>query len=45
MFCQSTSLREAGSIRHHKQEGFQPSLVALFKHSKQPGSKGFIALY
>ena len=32
---------EAGSIRHHKQEGLQPSLVALFKHCKQPGSKGF----
>ena len=32
---------EAGSIQHHKQEGLQPSLVALFKHCKQPGSKGF----
>ena len=32
---------EAGSIRHSKQEGLQPSLVALFKHCKQPGSKGF----
>ena len=32
---------EAGSIRHHKQEGLQPSLVALFKRCKQPGSKGF----
>ena len=36
---------EADSIRHHKQEGLQPSLVALFKCCKQPGSKGFIALY
>ena len=32
---------EAGSIRHCKQEGLQPSLVALFKCCKQPGSKGF----
>ena len=32
---------EAGSIRHRKQEGLQPSLVALFKCCKQPGSKGF----
>ena len=32
---------EAGSIRHRKQEGLLPSLVALFKHCKQPGSKGF----
>ena len=34
-------LSEAGSIRHCKQEGLQPSLVALFKCCKQPGSKGF----
>ena len=45
MACQSTSFAEAGSTRHHKQEGLQPSLVALFKYCKQPGSKGFIALY
>ena len=45
MVCQSTSYAEAGLIRHHKQEGLQPSLVALFKCCKQPGSKGFIALY
>ena len=32
---------EAGSIRHRKQEGLQPSLVALFKCCKQPSSKGF----
>ena len=32
---------EAGSIRHCKQEGLQPSLVALFKRCKQPGSRGF----
>ena len=32
---------EAGSIRHRKQEGLQPSLLALFKCSKQPSSKGF----
>ena len=32
---------EAGSIRHHKEEGVQPSLVAMFKHCKQPGSKYF----
>ena len=32
---------EAGSIRHCKQEGLQPSLVALFKCCKLPGSKGF----
>ena len=32
---------ESGSIRHHKQEGLQPSLVALFKRCKQPSSKGF----
>ena len=32
---------EAGSIRHRKQEGLQPSLVALFKCCKQPGSRGF----
>ena len=36
---------EAGSIQHCKQEGLQPSLGALFKCCKQPGSKGFIALY
>ena len=36
---------EAGSIRHCKQEGFQPSLVALFERCKQPGSKGCNALY
>ena len=36
---------EAGTIRHCKQEGLQPCLVALFKHCNQPGSKGFIALY
>ena len=41
--CQSTS-SEAGSIRHHKQEGLQPSLVALSKRCKQPGSKGFCFL-
>ena len=39
MICQSTSFAEAGSIRHRKQEGLQPSLVALFKCCKQPGSK------
>ena len=32
---------EADSIRHRKQEGLQPSLVALFKRCNQPGSKGF----
>ena len=32
---------ETGSIRHCKQEGLQPSLVALFKRCKQPNSKGF----
>ena len=32
---------EAGSIQHCKQEGLQPSLVALFKCCKQPSSKGF----
>ena len=45
MVCQRTSFAEAGSIRQHNQEGLQPSLVALFKHCKQPSSKGFIALY
>ena len=45
MICQSTSFAEAGSIRHRKQEGLQPSLVALFKRCKQPGSKDFNALY
>ena len=39
--CQSTSSSEAGSIRHRKQEGLQPSLIALFKRCKQPGSRGF----
>ena len=32
---------EAGSIRHRKQEGLQPSPVALFKYCKQPSSKGY----
>ena len=32
---------EAGSIRHHKQEGEKPSLVAMFKCCKKPGSKDF----
>ena len=32
---------EAGSIRHRKQEGLQPSLVALFKRCKQPSSRSF----
>ena len=32
---------EAGSSRHCKQEGLQPSLVALFKRCKQPDSRGF----
>ena len=45
MACQSTSFAEAGSIRHHRQEGLQPSLVALLKCCMQPGSKSFIALY
>ena len=29
--CQSTSLQNLSEIRHCKQEGLQPSLVALFK--------------
>ena len=45
MVSQSRSFAEAGSIRHRKQECRQPSLVALLKCCKQPGSKGFIALY
>ena len=35
---------EAGSNRHRKQEGLHPSLVALFKRCKQPGSKSFCFL-
>ena len=42
---QSTSFQNQAVIRHCKQEGLQPSLVALFKDCKQPSSKGFIALY
>ena len=32
---------EAGSVRHCKHEGLQPSLIALFKCCEQPSSKGF----
>ena len=35
-------IREQAVIRHCKQEGLQPSLVALFKDCKQPGSKGLL---
>ena len=32
---------EAVSIQHRKQKGLQPSLVALLKRGKQPGSNSF----
>ena len=35
-------IRKQAVIRHCKQEGLQPSLVALFKDCKQPGSKGLL---
>ena len=34
--CQSTSFSEAGSIRHRKKEGLQPSLIALFNAASSP---------
>ena len=37
----STSSSEAGSTRQCKQEGLQPSLIALSKSCKQPGF-GFV---
>ena len=40
MVCQSTSLQtEAGLIQHHKQEGLQPSLVALLNAASSPAQK------
>ena len=37
--CQSTSLQKLAEIGHCKQEGLQPSLVALFKTASSSAQK------